>query len=134
MTSKLTEEEIKRSPLHLSCYDFELNEISMAEWCKLNNVPKMSLSASEEVCVCAAIKMPDGYIVRGHRHNDCFRTIQGIQRYKGVNLDSLPDGFMTTRNRFVDRKEGRKLQEAAGIKSADKDGYRGDTLFSEDLY
>lgn len=32
----------------------------------------------------------------------------------------------------IDRREGMRLQKAAGIES--KEGYRGDVLFSEDLY
>ena len=44
-------------------------------------------------------------------------------------------GFITSDNRFVERKEGMKIQKRAGILSAEKDGgYRGDILFSEDLY
>ena len=41
---------------------------------------------------------------------------------------------VTSRNRFVSRKEGRQLQDAAGIPSAAEGGYRGDSLYSEDLY
>lgn len=44
------------------------------------------------------------------------------------------EGFITSKNRYVSREEGKKLQEKAGIKSADKNGYRHKTLFSEDLY
>lgn len=91
-----------------------------------------------EVCICAAVQMPDGYVVRGHRHSDCIHTIYGIKRYQtGLSkmYEEIIYGFMTTKNRFVDRKEGLKLQLAAGIKSADKEGsYRGDELYSEDLY
>ena len=98
----------------------------------------MEVGREKEVCICAAIKMPDGYIVRGHRHNDCIHTIYGIKRYQtGLSkmYEAIIEGFITTRNRFVDRKEGLKLQMAAGIKSADREGkYRGDELYSEDLY
>lgn len=88
-----------------------------------------------EVCICAAIKMPDGYIVRGHRHSDCYKTILGIKRYTDVYCEDMIGGFMTTKNRFVDRKEGLKLQLAAGIKTVDREGkYRFDELYSEDLY
>lgn len=48
--------------------------------------------------------------------------------------DMYSQGFITNRGRFVSRTEGRKLQDAAGIPSADREGYRGNTLFSEDLY
>ena len=46
----------------------------------------------------------------------------------------MEQGFITSKNRYVSREEGRKLQDEAGIKSIDKDGYRYNTLFSEDLY
>ena len=49
-------------------------------------------------------------------------------------LAKLRQGFITSENRYVGREEGRILQDKAGIKSADKGGYRGKTLFSEDLY
>lgn len=87
-----------------------------------------------EICICAAMKMPDGYIVRGHRHNDCFRTIAGIPRYRSVQLDSLEQGFMTSNNRFVDREKAFDLQIKAGINSVDGEGYRANELYSEDLY
>lgn len=86
----------------------------------------------KEICICAAVLTTDGSIIRGHRHGDCFHTITRIG--KGINATYAAQGFMTSKNRFVGREEGRKLQDAAGIKSADKEGYRGHTLFSEDLY
>jgi len=88
----------------------------------------------KEICICAAMKMPDGYIIRGHRHGDCFHTASAIPRYVDMSFEGVSQGFVTSKNRFVSREEGRKLQDAAGIKSADPEGYRGQTLFSEDLY
>jgi hypothetical protein len=88
-----------------------------------------------EICICAAIRMEDGEIIRGHRHGDCFMSSRASklrETQRGVNL--AEQGFVTSFNRFVSREEGRKLQEAAGIPSTDKEGYRGKTLFSEDLY
>ena len=95
----------------------------------------------KEIVICAAVRMPDGYIVRGHRHMDCIRTARGIPRYKDMadNYETphgKEQGFMTSRNRYVDRDEGLALQLAAGIESAAKahgDDYRGQ-LYSEDLY
>lgn len=81
--------------------------------------------------------MHDGYIVRGHRHHDCIRTARSIPRYG--NIKGLPDekqGFITSKNRFVDRREGLNLQKKAGIPSAAikyGDDYRS-KLYSEDLY
>lgn len=92
----------------------------------------------QEICICAAIKMPDGYIVRGHRHNDCFHTIKGIAKWKNVPdgfYDRLDQGFMTTENRFVDRFEGRELQVKAKIKPFRNGEFLHHyELFSEDLY
>lgn len=88
----------------------------------------------KEICICAAIKLKDGYIARGHRHGDCIRHINEHYSYlkKDVVWLGHVQGFITGHNRFVSREEGRKLQDDAGIPSFEE--YRGDTLFSEDLY
>ena len=85
---------------------------------------------NQEVCVCAAVKATDGSIYRGHRHAHCIQAIRDEGKEVATSRDS--QGFITTRNRYVDREEGRKLQDAAGIESAS--GYMGNTLYSEDLY
>lgn len=88
---------------------------------------------NKEICICAAIKLNDGTIVRGHRHSDCFHA--GVAEHLDKNELMIGDqGFITSRNRYVTREEGRKLQDAAGIPSASPDGYQKGTLFSEDLY
>lgn len=92
---------------------------------------------AKEMCICAALLMPDGYIIRGHRHSDCFKTAREMGRYNMMdfrNIGSKGQGFVTSRNRFVTREVGRKLQDAAGIPSANPEGYMPGTLFSEDLY
>lgn len=89
-----------------------------------------------EVCICAAIRMPDGYIVRGHRHAFCIHVACEMPRY-AENWEcpyKEDQGFITSRNRYVTREEGLRLQKAAGIPSADPTGYRARELFSEDLY
>lgn len=86
-----------------------------------------------EICICAAVETADGYFIRGHRHADCFGTIQDegkIPKMKGGSSQ----GFITSQNRFVTREEGYRLQILAGIESIAKGGYRGSRLFSEDLY
>ncbi len=112
---------------------------------------------THEVVICSAIRLPDGRIFRGHRHGDCIRTAReslnwngGVNPWKEVTgagsygtsrppeywQPSMCDdqGFITSTNRYVDRKEGMRLQLAAAIASAAPGGYRGATLFSEDLY
>lgn len=94
---------------------------------------------AEEVVICAAIMTMDGRIARGHRHPHCFAVLEGWKAggsYDRVKADET-QGFITSRNRFVGRKEGRAIQLAAGIPSADptRNGeYHALGLFSEDLY
>ncbi len=86
--------------------------------------------------------MPDGYIVRGHRHDDCYITIGFYKRkesqesrYTKEDLHKAKQGFLTTTGRFVDRHLGATLEAAAGRVSAyTGQPFTGDLLFSEDLY
>ncbi len=89
------------------------------------------LARRPEICICAAVKTLDGQIIRGHRHNYCLATIaaMGLQRQTGPDAQ----GFMTSKNRFVTRWVGLQLQLDADIPSAAGE-YRGDELYSEDLY
>ncbi len=91
-----------------------------------------------EICICAAIRYK-GKIWRGHRHGDCMSAMRDEISFNHTRKEMMhmklfeDQGFMTSENRYVDRVEGLRLQKAAEIKSADKDGYRT-ILFSEDLY
>lgn len=86
----------------------------------------------KEICICAAVIDTEGNIWRGHRHCDCLHALRnGHKEYK-FELDN--QGFITSKNRYVNREEGRKLQDKAGIPSASPEGYMGNTLYSEDLY
>jgi hypothetical protein len=91
----------------------------------------------KEICICAAIKR-GGKIFRGHRHGHAMTAMYDELMWDHTRREIFQmeevQGFITSENRFVDREEGLKLQLAAGIKSADKDGYRNRILFSEDLY
>jgi len=90
----------------------------------------------KEICICAAIEMKDGYIIRGHRHRDCLRTASQIPKYKDELPNGRNQGFVTSKNRYVDRLEGARLQKEAGIKSKlpDEQAYLHGELYSEDLY
>jgi len=87
-----------------------------------------------EICICAAIRLDDGLIIRGHRHDDCILT--AIKMGFEERITQFKQGFVTSFNRFVDRREGMRLQKAACAKSDySRDGeLHGDVLFSEDLY
>jgi len=82
-----------------------------------------------EICICAAVKCPT-LLIRGHRHADCFRNLS--ERPMKVE-GPFEQGFITSRNRFVDREEGLRLQLRAGVPAFGGDGYQ-DQLYSEDLY
>lgn len=98
-----------------------------------------------EVCICAAIRLPDGRVIRGHRHDGCIMYAKAM-----VDCEARPSngggpewhpsmcreqGFVTSRNRYVDRIEGMRLQIAAGVRSACGGKMEiGTPLFSEDLY
>lgn len=83
-----------------------------------------------EIVICSAIKTKNGLIIRGHRHADAIMTANRMK----LDLTEYQQGFITSNNRYVSREEGRILQDKAGIKSVDPEGYHGTTLFSEDLY
>ncbi len=93
----------------------------------------------KETCICAAIKFlkrEKEVVLLGHRHADCFHN--RFNRPDKKEYKELEQGFMTSKNRFVGREEGRELQDKAGIESVadwgDEKGYTANTLFSEDLY
>lgn len=115
---------------------------------RADELVRLTWATHFEFVICAAVRLPDGRVIRGHRHSDCLRTAFDLVRWEhdtksgrnGPPLDTVrkqmgPDsqGFVTSLNRYVTRAEGFALQKAAGIESAAKGGYRG-TLFSEDLY
>lgn len=87
----------------------------------------------KEICICAAVKATDGTIIKGHRHRDCRDSI--VRRGKEPSTDWYDEGFITSENRFVNRKEAYELMQNVGWKSVNPQGYQlCGWLFSEDLY
>ena len=98
---------------------------------------KCNQSVEKEIVICAAIRMSDGYIVRGHRHADAILIATKIPRYKEESHRWGDDqGFVTSRNRYVNRVEAAKIQKAAGIvsKMPEDGAYLHGECYSEDLY
>lgn len=95
-------------------------------------IDKVLAEETKEIVICSGIKLEDGRVLRCHRHGDGMINAdrEGWKLFNGVEQQ----GFVTSKGRYVTRQEGRILQDLAGIKSVDPEGYRGDTLFSEDLY
>lgn len=79
-----------------------------------------------EIVICAAVRASNGKIVRGHRHNDAIRALQAMDGYHGEQPLGDDQGFVTSTNRFVNRREAYRLHFP--------DRTEPDELRSDDLY
>lgn len=109
----------------------------------------------KEFILCAAIWINDGlkydeqpeniesgFVICGRRHNNCYKTIDilkgNVNNYlKSLNLSDEDyrnqPGFLTSFDRFVDRREGWKIAKSNNqIQFGKDDEY--DVLISENLY
>lgn len=80
----------------------------------------------KELIICSAIRTSDGYIYRGQRHSDCLKGLAGMPTYGDEGHIDCEQGFMTSQNRFVGRKEAWRI-----FSGGDDDNIE---LYSEDLY
>ena len=73
-----------------------------------------------------------GIVICGYRHTSCMYTMIAITGKRSVPVEcgEYIQGFLTSENRFVDRKEGAVLFVAAGGNLK----YSTEELYSEDLY
>lgn len=93
-----------------------------------------------EYIICAAIHFKDdlkynhqprniesGFVICGRRHHNCFmsKKILEFSEVKGTAIQ----GFLTSKDRFIDRKEGGEIAFKTG-----QIIYETNCLFSEDLY
>lgn len=100
----------------------------------------------KEKILCAAIWYKDlptvmhqpvnidrGLVISGHRHGSIIQTVYafGLKTVQngGNAVGDFVQGFLTSENRFIDRKEAHKLFTAQGGRPMLKD-----KLYSEDLY
>lgn len=103
---------------------------------------------NKEVCICAAIWYKDikvvevphqptninrGFVLCGWRHGSIIALMKQLTGLRTVKRgeDSVGEtiqGFLTNKNRFVDRNEGREIQLKAGHPVVFEE------LYSEDLY
>lgn len=73
-----------------------------------------------------------GIVFCGHRHLQCIRTMNAITGLRQAEAGAWEDGFITSKNRFVNREEGAKI--ALEVKQIKKLNYSNNRLYSEDLY
>lgn len=117
----------------------------------------------KETIICSAIYINDGqvhidqptninegYIISGRRHNNCYAAVLSIYKtifgeegkkrmeemFKTVNHKQRDQGFITSLNRYVDRKEGMVIakRENQLLNSALHEGLEDRLLTSEDLF
>lgn len=104
----------------------------------------------EERVLCAAIwykelptqeflpkNIKEGIVVCGYTHANCINTVKSLSglrtvRYSPDGVGESEQGFLTSKNRFVDREEGAKI--ALKCKQIEKLHYSNIELYSEDLY
>ena len=97
----------------------------------------MPIDNKEEYILCAALHIRDnityvaepvetGFIILGYRHIDCLRSLVRIRK-------TLPneEGFITSKNKFVDREEAYVIALGAGQIKYDSGSH---SLTSDDLY
>jgi hypothetical protein len=77
------------------------------------------------------INCDKGLVVTGHRHGQCMWTMGSLTGLRSTESEvgEYKQGFLTNKNRFVDRFEGAKIAKLAGQCSL-----MINTLYSEDLY
>ena len=92
----------------------------------------------KEFILCAAIMWGD-IMITGYRHGDCYETLYAFVGDFSEQAEPGREhqGFLTSKNRYVDRKEGWKIaNENNQIKFGKKASDRGEEseLISENLY
>lgn len=102
----------------------------------------------EEYILCAAVLYEDGIVydlrpdnietglvVCGRRHGDCYMTILGLKPdYAETATERDNQGFMSSKNRYVDRVEAYQIAKAAGQLLMNLDEQEKPQLISENLY
>lgn len=103
---------------------------------------------NDEYIICAAIYFKDGqkyehqpkniksgFVICGRRHHNCYATASILELNRRDY--SITQGFLTSKDNFVNRKEARVIAHKAGqIEFLTKGNPYGEPadLFSEDLY
>ena len=73
-----------------------------------------------------------GIVLSGWRHPNCLYQMVAILNKSDYEIGENIQGFLTNKNRFVDREEGAKI--ALSSKQIEKLNFSSNLLYSEDLY
>lgn len=79
------------------------------------------------------INCDKGIVFAGHRHHNCLYQMVAISGKMQHEAGEEVQGFLTSKNRFVDRKEALQIALLEN-QVLDLNDIRGKQLFSEDLY
>lgn len=74
--------------------------------------------------------LSQGVVFCGFRHGQCIYTKCAVTGLRDAESGEYTQGFLTSLNRFVDRKEGAEIHLSNGGKL----NYSRTELYSEDLY
>lgn len=102
------------------------------------------IAEKQEYLLCAAIWVQDdgvfvhqpvniktGYVICGRRHHNCFGILSILRSGLTQWVHQTIQGFITSDDRFVDRKEAMQIAKLSG-QVTDKQSFK--ELHSEDLY
>lgn len=103
------------------------------------------MGGGKKLIICAALKInkedEEPIIVAGLRHGDCYETLYKLNKELSSyarRKDLIIDGFLTSVNTFVDRREAYFIAKQCGQISSqaqhDKTMRKEFELYSEDLY
>jgi len=85
------------------------------------------------------VNITTGYVVCGYRHCNCYGLLGAIftdtdnEPWKRVRPEKETQGFITNKNRFINREEAFKIA-TDNNQILDPEDTRGNELFSEDIY
>ena len=106
---------------------------------ELTNILESKNNNTSEFILCSAIQY-HGVIVSGRKHSDCYAVLNALTSFK-LKTNEMPDrsnqGFLTSRNKYVTRKEAWKIALIAnqiryGLKASEND--EESELISENLF
>lgn len=97
------------------------------------------------------INIVTGFVICGHRHHNCYASLYNIKQTLSIecggeiesiiNKNETIEGFLTNKNRFIDRYEAMKLAKTNGqYRNSNSASVRNDhtqktdMLYSEDIY
>jgi hypothetical protein len=76
------------------------------------------------------VNLDKGIVFCGHRHPHCMYSMCSITGLRQSEAGHEVQGFLTSKNRFVDREEGARIH----VQNGGKLKYSTVQLYSEDLY